>query len=254
MAPADSTPEFTDSPPTDLPQPATISDRLWAFAEVVLCSSFPTQLLIMLVMSQAGWAPLDDKGQLSSGYVFRLALADSVLLTGLIILLLVLHGEKPRRIFLGTRRVLSEALIGLWLIPLVVGLMMTLMLTLSRVVPWLRNVPRNPLEALIDSGAEAGLFALVAIVAGGVREEIQRAFILHRFEQYLGGVWVGLVVFSLVFGLGHAIQGWDAAIATAVLGAFWGFVYIVRRSVVAPVVSHSGFNTLEIVRFMLVEH
>ena len=55
-------------------------------------------------------------------------------------------------------------------------------------------------------------------------------------------------VLSAAFGLGHYAQGWDAAITTGVLGAFWAIVYLWRRSSVAPVVSHAGFNTLEIVR------
>jgi membrane protease YdiL (CAAX protease family) len=48
------------------------------------------------------------------------------------------------------------------------------------------------------------------------------------------------------------LQGADAAIATGVLGVFWGIVYLRRRSVVAPVVSHSGFNLLQIAQYLLV--
>jgi membrane protease YdiL (CAAX protease family) len=83
-------------------------------------------------------------------------------------------------------------------------------------------------------------------VAGGVREEVQRAFVLRRFERYLGGPVVGLVVFSVAFGAGHIIQGRDVALITATLGAFWGVVYLRRRSVVGPVVSHSLFNVSQI--------
>jgi membrane protease YdiL (CAAX protease family) len=76
---------------------------------------------------------------------------------------------------------------------------------------------------------------------------VQRAFIRHRFEQYLGGAMTGLVIFSVVFGLGHLIQGRDAAIATGLLGAFWGIVYLRRRSIVAPVFCHALFNLTEVV-------
>jgi membrane protease YdiL (CAAX protease family) len=96
------------------------------------------------------------------------------------------------------------------------------------------------------------MFALVAIVAGGVREELQRAFMLHRFEQYLGGAAVGVLVLSVAFGLGHMMQGWDAVITTGTLGAFWAAMYLRRRSSIAPVVSHSGFNSLEILRVAIV--
>jgi membrane protease YdiL (CAAX protease family) len=81
-----------------------------------------------------------------------------------------------------------------------------------------------------------------------VREELQRVFLLQRFEYHLGGAGVGVVVLSTAFGLGHAVQGWDAVIGTGVLGVVWSLLYLRRRSVLAPMVSHSGFNALEVLR------
>jgi membrane protease YdiL (CAAX protease family) len=138
---------------------------------------------------------------------------------------------------------------GILHIPIVFMIVVVVMLTIEHLLPWLHNIPKNPFEGLIGNPGEAAMFAVVAIVGGGVREEVQRAFILHRFEQHLGGGGVGLVISSLAFGLGHIIQGRDVAVTTAVLGAFWGFVYLRRRSVTATVVSHSGFNAAEIFRY-----
>jgi membrane protease YdiL (CAAX protease family) len=123
--------------------------------------------------------------------------------------------------------------------------------TAQRIFPTLHNVADNPLEQLINSPAQALVLAIVATIGGGLREEIQRAFILHRFEQHLGGGMVGLIVYSTIFGLGHSLQGWDAVLTTAMLGLFWGYVYLTRRSIIAPVVSHSGFNAAEIFMFLL---
>ena len=97
----------------------------------------------------------------------------------------------------------------------------------------------------------AAVFAVVVVVAGGIREEIQRAFLLRRFEQWLGGAGVGVLVTSAAFGAGHLVQGADAAIATGVLGAFWAIIYLRRRSVAAPIVSHAGFNLLQLAQFLL---
>ena len=84
------------------------------------------------------------------------------------------------------------------------------------------------------------------MIAGGLREEVQRGFILHRFGGYLGGGGVGVIVHSLIFGLGHLDQGYDAAIATASLGVFWGVVYLRRRSIIAPITSHAGYNLSQV--------
>ena len=75
---------------------------------------------------------------------------------------------------------------------------------------------------------------------------------LRRFEQYLGGAAVGVGVISIAFGLGHAMQGWDAAITTSTLGALWAWMYLQRRSSVGPIVSHAGFNSLEILRVAVI--
>jgi membrane protease YdiL (CAAX protease family) len=88
------------------------------------------------------------------------------------------------------------------------------------------------------------------MIAGGVREEIQRGFVLRRFEQYLGGGTVGLILFSLAFGLGHVEQGRDVALATAVLGAFWGAIYLRRRTVAPAMIGHAGFNLAQVVKFI----
>jgi membrane protease YdiL (CAAX protease family) len=114
--------------------------------------------------------------------------------------------------------------------------------------PQLHNVARNPLEEMLRNRTDAAVFAVVVMIAGGVREEVQRGFIVHRFGQYLGGGALGVLVYSLLFGLGHYGQGYDAALATASLGALWGLVYLRRRSIIAPVVSHAGFNLAQILK------
>lgn len=241
----DPLPAETPSDRTPAPVQASLHPRLVAAAEVLLCSGLPTQLVLLQLLSAIGWAP--GPGNLRP--LLALLVADTGLLIVLMVMLLRTHGERASALWLGSRRLRTETLLGLWLIP-VVFLMVVVMLNALRLwLPWLHNVPVNPLETLAGTGtADAALFGLVAILAGGVREEMQRAFLLHRFEQHLGGAAVGVVVLSAAFGLGHAAQGWDAVVTTAVLGAFWAIVYLRRRSSVAPVISHAGFNGLEVVR------
>jgi membrane protease YdiL (CAAX protease family) len=129
--------------------------------------------------------------------------------------------------------------------------MIVLMLTIQRLWPGLHNVPDNPLEGFIGEGASLWLFFVVVIVAGGVREELQRAFLLHRFRGDLGQPWLGLFITSLGFGMGHTLQGLDAAIITGTLGAIWGAMYLTRRSALAGMISHSLFNSSELLRAVL---
>jgi membrane protease YdiL (CAAX protease family) len=198
----------------------------------------------------AGFAP-HENGRLSFGYVTTLLLVDAVSMIALIWWLLRRRGESPRHVFLGARPVGREIWLGLPMTAAVFILAVTVMSAARLFIPSLHNVEENPLQQLISSPAQGLILGVVATIGGGLREEIQRAFILHRFEQHLGGAFVGLMLYSLVFGLGHSLQGWDAVLTTTMMGLFWGYVYITRRSIVAPVVSHSGFNAAEIFVYLI---
>src|SRR5699024_3502512 len=130
------------------------------------------------------------------------------------------------------------------------GIALVVLLALQAFAPSLHTVPHNPLQDLVRTPGDAVLFGIVLIVAGGIREEVQRAFLLRRFERWLGGARFGLVVSSIAFGAGHFSQGADAAVATATLGFFWGAVYLRRRSIAAPVVSHAGFNLVQVMQYL----
>jgi membrane protease YdiL (CAAX protease family) len=223
--------------------------RLVAALEILACSGLPTQLAIAAVLSLAGIGPYDARGHLSARYVFAISLLDAVVIVGLAVWFLRSHGERFRDVMFGRRWNGVEMAHGLVHIPVVFLIAVGIMLAIQHVAPWMHNVPKNPFQGLIQNRSDAAMFAVVAIVGGGVREEVQRAFILSRFERHLGGGWVGIAVSSIGFGLGHIIQGRDVAVTTAALGAFWGLVYLKRRSIVAPVVSHSGFNAAEIFRY-----
>jgi membrane protease YdiL (CAAX protease family) len=219
--------------------------RLAAIIEIVACSGFPTQILLIVALRLAHVEPFDGGG-LSITFVAALSFLDAGLVIGLCFFFLWMHRESPRAVFLGRRPFLGDALLGVALVPAIFFFVVLLLLLVVTFAPWLHNVPKNPLESLLQTPGGAWIFAGVAVVAGGLREELQRAFILHRFDGYLGGAELGVILWSVVFGLGHLHQGYDAVIATGCLGAIWGLVYLRRRSVVAPIVSHAGFNLTEI--------
>jgi membrane protease YdiL (CAAX protease family) len=238
--------------PSPTASPAILPiERAAAALEVILCSGFPTQIVIVTVLRTFGMRAQLADGQLSPSFVFTLTLADTLLLVGLVVFFFRAHRESAREQLFGKRPPAREIGFGIVLIPASFFLATFVLLVLQLAVPSLRNVPHNPLADLVKTRGNAALFAFVVTMAGGVREEIQRGFVLRRFEQYLGGGMVGLVVFSAIFGLGHLEQGNNVAIATAVLGAFWGAIFLRRRSVAAPMIAHAGFDLAQVVKFLV---
>ena len=231
------------APAPEGPVPGRVVPSL---VEVILCSGFPTQLVLAGLLAAAGFAALAPTGEPSYGYIVTLTLLDVLVVLGLVATFLHARDESVRELVFGARPPEREAALGVLLTPPIVVAAIGLLLLIGWLAPALRNVPDNPFAAMLDTPGRALLFALVVVLAGGLREELQRAFILRRFDQHLGGGWLGLVLFSIAFGLGHAIQGWDTVIVTGALGALWGALYLTRGSAVAAMVSHTGFNLTQI--------
>lgn len=223
--------------------PGSRWQSLW---EVVLCSGFPTQLALSGLALLAGIQPATDDGGLSLAFVAVVSAADTVLLLSLILWFLHLRAESPRQLFLGDRPLGREVRLGLLLSPLLVVFMSGSIWWLRQLLPQLRTVPENPFETLAHSPASALTLLAVAVIAGGVREEMQRAFLLHRFRADLGGATAGMLITSAAFGIGHLVQGWDAVIVTASLGAFWAALFLTRGSIVAAVTSHALANGTQV--------
>ena len=240
--------EIADPAPAAAPPPPPPPHPWRAWAEIALCSGYPTQLSLGLLIQGAGIRPIRADGSLSGSFVFVLSLLDTVLLLTLIVWLITRRGERPGAVFFGGRPVAPEIGFGFLTLPAIVTIVVVLMTAIRVGAPFLHNVPNNPLEGLLDSQIGLLAFLFVVIVAGGLREELQRAFLLHRFRTDLGSAGMGVLIMSLTFGLGHTLQGWDAAVVTAVLGATWGVMYLARRSAIAPIVSHSLFNSGELLR------
>jgi membrane protease YdiL (CAAX protease family) len=197
-------------------------------------------------------SPHDGNG-LSLRFFATLSLIDTVLVVVLIRFFLRSGGERPRDVFLGQRRPLREAGLGLLFVPVVLVVVAMVVLALRTTFPWMQNVPANPFMAFMDTPLEAAIFVVVVVLAGGVREELQRAFILHRFEQRLGGIRLGLVLFTITFGALHLEQGIDVAVAVGLLGLIWGIIYIRRRSAILPIVNHAGFNAMQVFQGLVVK-
>jgi membrane protease YdiL (CAAX protease family) len=243
--------DTTVSPPTQPPAPRLHWSLL--LLQIIAVSGIPTQVIVAgFLFFGVGMRVLDTNGLPTLEFIATVSFIDTALVALLIRLFLRLSGESSHAVFFGGRPFLPEFKRGLLLIPAAFVGVITLVSGLRYIAPWLHTVPNNPLEAFMRDPFDAAIFAVVVLLAGGIREELQRGFILHRSDQGLGGAWKGNLVFGLVFGALHIDQGFDVALAIGLLGMGWGLLYIRRRSVVAGMVSHAGLNLGMVVQGILV--
>ena len=228
-----------------------VASRLPTFAQIIAVSGFPTQLLIAgILIVGVGMSPYSGGG-LSLQFIATVSFLDTALVALLIRLFLRMSGEDSHAVFFGGRPIWPEFWRGLVFVPVLLITVTAIVAGLRYLAPWLNTVPVNPLAAFMTNPFDAAIFTVMVILAGGVREELQRGFILHRCRQRLGNIWTGNLIFGLVFGALHVEQGYDLAVVIGLMGMVWGATYIHRRSVVAGMVNHAGFNTAMVVQQML---
>lgn len=98
-------------------------------------------------------------------------------------------------------------------------------------------------------GTAAGLAGFLGLaVLGALAEEVfVRGMFLRGVEAVAGGGAVGTAVAvaltTVLFALGHGYQGWAGIVDTGLFGGLGlSLLYVWRRSLVAPMIAHAGWN------------
>jgi membrane protease YdiL (CAAX protease family) len=101
-----------------------------------------------------------------------------------------------------------------------------------------------PIQTLFRDPHDAPAWIFSAIVGGGFAEELERAFILTRFEKAFGrsGLAVAVIVDSAVFGLGHIYQGRGSAMSSGCTGLMLALIFLRRRRVADAMAVHALFD------------
>ena len=221
--------------------------RALSLLEIILALGFVTNILALALLSPFG-AVSSPLGSVKALAVYTTL--SSLLLLALLAILQRMRGEPFLSPLLGARRAWGrEAARGLPWVPAIFAAAYVLKCLFRHAVPAIYSGERNVLEEMMQGPADLALFLFIALFTGGFKEEVQRAFVIRRFEAGWGRAWLGALLFAVYFGMGHLVQGADEAIFAGVLGLAWGLLFVRRRSIVAPMVSHGLYAALELVRY-----
>jgi membrane protease YdiL (CAAX protease family) len=84
--------------------------------------------------------------------------------------------------------------------------------------------------------------ALIAIAAGLGEEALFRG-VIQQGVGNAAGIWIGVVVASVCFGLAHLITPTYAVLA-GMIGLYLGALAVVSGGIWAPIVTHAGYDFL----------
>lgn len=222
-------------------------DRFQAIIEVLLLSGLVSGFFAALPFSIRSTG---HPGMILSNA--RIVVATILLEAGICLLLLWvllrLHRETLRDLSLHFDRWISDLAWGATLVPILFLANFLVTAGFRFFLPQY-YLDRNPLTEIIRTPAELAMFIGAALVAGGIKEEVQRAFILTRFRQHLGGAILGLLLWSAVFGAQHYVQGLQGIVAASLFGFLFGAVYLIRGSLLAPIVAHGIYDTVALLGY-----
>jgi membrane protease YdiL (CAAX protease family) len=221
-----------------------------AVLEIGLCSGIPTTLTVQGVFL---WLGLDAHAILGSAkLIATFIFFESTLLLSLIFVFQRLRSATIKDLGLIPISFKRELALGLAIVPMLFLLNMLVSGVFQKFFPRFSS-PRNPLLELIQTRADLILFMLLALWAGGIKEELQRAFILDRFKLQFSAPLLGLFLWSFAFGAGHALQGVDSAVGAGLYGLIFGAVYLWRRCIFGPVVAHSVYDITVLLGYWLLD-
>ena len=100
-------------------------------------------------------------------------------------------------------------------------------------------IPETDFFRLMPATAvEGGLWALLSAGAALSEELIFRGFIITRLQRITGRFWIGAVLGSLAFSMGHLYQGLAGVLLTFLYGMLFAGLFAARRSVFPCIVAH----------------
>ena len=236
--PESDSPEFIESEGYSPEKKLTIPERVVHGFEVLFVALGGNLALVAIFFIFQVDPSMAMQNSLS---VFLLLIGEAVITLTLIFTIFWYSGEPSRIFSTISRNWKTEVQAGFAAVPLLFLCTFSVGLIFQFFFPELVT-QENPLLNLIKTPFDVTLFLMSSLFVGGLKEEVQRAFILLRFESSLGGVWLGLILWSSFFGFGHSVQGIDNAFAAGALGLVFGLIYIWRRNLIAVIVAHAFFD------------
>lgn len=191
------------------------------------------------------------KIDLNPALLLRLALSNSIITIAFVAIFLLLGKERPREIGFRSEHLWRQILIGA-----AFGLALALV---DHVV--IGNLMKSLLPDKFNEGMRLlaefmgkiniVVWLLAAIFMGGFIEELQRLFIITRFERCFGtiGIIIALVMESLLQGAGHAYQGPERAFIYIFVGLAFGLVYLRKKSAAEAMACHAVYDVFGLLWF-----
>jgi membrane protease YdiL (CAAX protease family) len=212
-------------------------------------------LLTLIPASLSGFVGSDAQG-LSFKVHCALFIFRSAQWTALLLYLMWRSGE-PWSVFGIQRPTIGDSIKAIAILFAIIVLGVALALAISPFRPELHEEKRVPLEYLNwlpfpKTSIDWLLLLLTCLCIGFSEELLVRCFLLVRLEQLFKSAWAGIVLSSVLFGLGHSYKSFLGALGTGLLSVLYGIAFVRWRRLWPLVLAHAiqDFLALSVYLFL----
>jgi len=213
--------------------------HLWAYVYTFI---FAALILFVSLAGADRQVPLARRGR---GVFYAVTIASELVLLLLAWLGIRFSGTRLREIIGGKWRVVEDFLLDL---TLGCGFAIFLLIVVAS-LGYALGLNRHPdqgkqviLAVAPKTGEELALFLFLSMTAGVVEEIVFRGFLQTQFGKLFRNVWIGMFVSAILFGLSHAYEGKPRMFIIFILGAMFGTVTILRKSLRVGMIAHALFD------------
>lgn len=99
---------------------------------------------------------------------------------------------------------------------------------------------KTPLPSFLDIHGMGEVFlAFILVVVVAIAEEIIfRGYLILRLKAVTGSVTWAVFLSAFIFSLGHGYEGTAGVVTVGIIGVIFGFIYVWRKSLLAPIIMH----------------
>jgi membrane protease YdiL (CAAX protease family) len=126
-----------------------------------------------------------------------------------------------------------------------VGFLVAGVLVMSMIIKLLGPIHAKAINVILPlGGREVAVWVVISLTAGFVEELVYRGYLQTQFSRF--GMPAGLAILTqaIIFGAGHAYEGWQKAVAITCFAIFAGVVAAWRRSLRPNMMGHAMMDLL----------
>lgn len=234
----------SDPPPFERPtpgaaRPSSAVHRFFLLASVALVAAYWSALATFYARNMVVGS-FEHVSDFARGYAVGVAVE-------IVIVWVLLRGSGERFADLGLSYATLRDALRTRQVYLAAVLLLVLQPFVSLAFWWLSGTAPHP-NPLADTMTTENLpsWVLLSVFGGGVREELERAFCITRFERAFGavGLVAAILVDAVLFGRGHWNQGTAGMITTGVMGLAFSLVFLWRRRAADAMVAHAALDLI----------